>query len=42
MRYVPRAVQPTLEAAARRFPAVILTGTLSLRDEKRDPTCASG
>jgi len=26
MRYVPRAVQPTLEAAARRFPAVILTG----------------
>jgi predicted AAA+ superfamily ATPase len=26
MRYVPRRIQPTLEAAARRFPALILTG----------------
>jgi uncharacterized protein len=26
MRYVPRRIEPTLLAAARRFPAVILTG----------------
>ncbi len=26
MRYVPRRIEPILLAAARRFPAVILTG----------------
>jgi hypothetical protein len=26
MRHIPRKIQPTLAAAARRFPALILTG----------------